>query len=780
MSTGHSTIGNGPSAPPTIENPGDPLHTKVDDSNLSTDYNPPIKGEGGAASCVIAPNVFSGDNITSQTAPSDEISTKESDVKTAQMLDYKAMGLQCKNVNEIKGIDQFGISYIGHETGQLINDFIDNVRNGYETDPDICLCMDERYIKTQSFMCEHNSRFHIDSMDPESLASCQQGSEAAAWIDQDMKWDDQPTGSTIGKGVYCHSYNTARLYKDRIKLYPTMNTDVKPSWLHEIYNQVIRTGLPNVLGARIPIPSSIKIDEWRKIQSQHPDDQWIIQCLEFGFPMEYGGPPTPMMECSNHPSATNYQKSIFSYLLVEMEYGTVIQLPPNPFDDWFHLSPLMTAEKSNPQDRRVIVDLSFPEGSSINEHVQKNCLFGFTMPHKLPSIQHAVSMIRDMDFQVKIACLDIQRAYRNLVSCPLGWPLLCITDGERNFLDIAMPFGTRLSSLYMQRAALIITRHLHSVGINAIFYLDDLLICHQVDCDPTVQFAYAMKLVHKLGLPINFKKVFDPCSKLVWLGFQLDIQRRIITLPTKKISVLLLLINGIKKKKSVELKCLQRVVGKINHFAQVVVCARLFVSRILEAMRGVAQEEQVPISDGIRADMRWMSKFLTNINFRSMMTSPPPSHTVWADSSMEAGGGHDDTHYYVISYTKKMSNRHHISQLEALNCLVALKTLSADYPEDSHILVVCDNQASIMSFNGFRARDPVISAVCRAMWYYAHLKHFSLSFTHCPGEKMTLSDAISRKEMGHRYRNIAEQLTEQLGLTQIPPVRSAANYSEFL
>ena len=45
----------------------------------------------------------------------------------------------------------------------------------------------------------------------------------------------------------------------------------------------------------------------------------------------------------------------------------------------------------------------------------------------------------------------IARAYRNFRPDPLDWLLLCLLVNDSTYVDIAMPFGARMSLQYMQQ-----------------------------------------------------------------------------------------------------------------------------------------------------------------------------------------------------------------------------------------------------------------------------------------------------------------------------------------
>lgn len=77
-----------------------------------------------------------------------------------------------------------------------------------------------------------------------------------------------------------------------------------------------------------------------------------------------------------------------------------------------------------------------------------------------------LNQVEKMGYRVLLGTIDIERAYRNIPVCPLDLPLLGIRVDGRVFIDAAMPFGARNSSLNMQLIAQFIVRTLQARGIN--------------------------------------------------------------------------------------------------------------------------------------------------------------------------------------------------------------------------------------------------------------------------------------------------------------------------
>ena len=78
----------------------------------------------------------------------------------------------------------------------------------------------------------------------------------------------------------------------------------------------------------------------------------------------------------NLSSATDNPRDVEAYLTEELQHGAIV----GPFSEdsipHCHFFPFMTREKSASQNRRVIVDLSWPKDVSVNAGIDKESYLG--------------------------------------------------------------------------------------------------------------------------------------------------------------------------------------------------------------------------------------------------------------------------------------------------------------------------------------------------------------------------------------------------------------------
>ena len=552
-----------------------------------------------------------------------------------------------------------------------------------------------------------------------------------------------------------------------------------------IYDAVRSSSRHNHEACRIPLPTALNIEAWEREGRDHPQDEMVIEGIKFGFPIQYCGPPQyQAADCPNHASAKRFPVQIQNYIDEEVAHGA-LEGPFNgpPFTPWWVTSPLMTREKTDSEDRRIIVDLSFPDGG-INKHILPHVFNGREATHNLPTIELAVAAIAAMcPGTIQMAVVDLSRAYRQLAVSPLDWPLLGIRVGGAHYFDRRLPFGARMSSYTMQMAADFIIRAIRRRKICAYMYLDDIVIIGPTPQLAVSHYEQTLRLLDDLGLQVQVqvaaKKLQPPSPQVRWLGIDFDVERNTISIPERKLREIQRCMAAAAKSESITKKQLQRIIGLANHLAKVVRAARIFIGRILAALRA-AEGDTITVSHHVRADLKWFARYLAAANARAILPNNRVVLRIWADTCMEGAGASDGARYYTYHFPRRMTEAHHISQLEALNCTAAARAFINSSHAGGTVEIHCDNKSSVDAFKSGRAKDPVLAACTRALWFKAAEEDVTITFTHVPGEAMALPDALSRVHVDSAHRDMAKRLIASLHLKPIDAAPTMLSYAAFI
>lgn len=132
-------------------------------------------------------------------------------------------------------------------------------------------------------------------------------------------------------------------------------------------------------------------------------DSQLCDLLEFGFPLGYMGNDKILTECKrkdlwkfkNHKGAEEYSDSMIDYLAKESENKAILgPFKQNPFKQGIKISPLNSLPKKDTDERRVILNLSYPVGLSVNDFISNEEYLGEKIEIIYPKVDNFIQLIK--------------------------------------------------------------------------------------------------------------------------------------------------------------------------------------------------------------------------------------------------------------------------------------------------------------------------------------------------------------------------------------------------
>jgi len=105
----------------------------------------------------------------------------------------------------------------------------------------------------------------------------------------------------------------------------------------------------------------------------------------------------------------------------------LVPFASNPFNNHLVISPLNSVIKANSEEKRVIMDLSFPQGKSVNDGINKNEYLGKHVELHYPNVDNFIEIIKEKGRCCKIFKRDLRRAYRQIPVDPKDYDLIGFT-----------------------------------------------------------------------------------------------------------------------------------------------------------------------------------------------------------------------------------------------------------------------------------------------------------------------------------------------------------------
>ena len=349
-------------------------------------------------------------------------------------------------------------------------------------------------------------------------------------------------------------------------------------------NKIIRkTARPDFMGARIPVASQLKINAWKSYLTGYWDNQ-IVDLLQYGLPLDFNQAGLLQGSSVNHSSALKFPDHVQNYIETEIKYGAII----GPFEEYpfpCHVSPFLTRDKPNSSNRRVILDLSFPSGKSVNDGVQKDIYLETYFELNYSSVDTVINHLKALGNEALLYKIDISRAFRHIRIDPGDLDLLGLKH-EHLFIDCTLPFGFRHSSVFFQRcmdAVRYIMKHKFHFP-HLYNYIDDLIytgLPHNI----YQSYTTLMALLQELGQEISQSKLVPPTTIAVCLGIEIDTIHRTLKIPAEKLLEIQNICKNFAFKKKATKNQFQSLLGSLLYITKCVKPARFFLNRMLQLLR---------------------------------------------------------------------------------------------------------------------------------------------------------------------------------------------------
>ena len=483
---------------------------------------------------------------------------------------------------------------------------------------------------------------------------------------------------------------------------------------------------------------------WEK--SMDPADPmygFIMSGVQDGFHITDCSKITTNVEVDNYNSATarTNRSKVEAQIQYEIQNFRYVPVRYKPQI----ISALGAVPKSS-DSVRLIHDCSRPCGHSLND-------FNVHDPFQYQSLQDAVDHIKPGYYLAK---LDLESAYRSVRIHPSNYAATGLKwtfsgDKEPTYLiDTRLPFGARASPGIFHQLGQAVRRMLARKRIyNVIVYLDDFLIIAETKELCNYYLRETIHLLRYLGFSINYNKVIGASQVMTFLGIELNTVNMTLSLPEDKLKTLKLSLMDLVSRKKVSKKALQSLAGKLNWACQCIYGGRIYMRRILDAIRTLTNPwHRTRITQALREDIWWWINYLSVFNGYTEMVESRPITPVCIDACpVAAGAVHSDQFVYTPWSWWPGSDPHHINFKETLALEPAVAFWGPSW-RNKKVYVRCDNQAAVGIINKGTCRNEFVMQSLRRVFWYSVFYNFRLKAMYIPGKYNQMADAISRM---HEY-----------------------------
>ena len=246
----------------------------------------------------------------------------------------------------------------------------------------------------------------------------------------------------------------------------------------------------------------MKVGAWEEALGDYWDKQ-LIELIKFCFPLDFNRACDLGQYTGHHSSAVDCPNDIEAYIEEELQYGALLgPFKDNPIPQG-HCSPFMTRSKPNSDRRRVIVDLSWPQGASVNAGIDKFSYLNSAFALTFPTVDDITSELKRLGRGALLYKVDVGRAFRHVKVDPRDYDLLGLY-WEGHYVDSCVLFGTRHGSQIFQHLSNAVRFIVRQKGFTMLDYIDDYV---GVGIPSVVHASYValLELMSQLGLTVSQK-----------------------------------------------------------------------------------------------------------------------------------------------------------------------------------------------------------------------------------------------------------------------------------
>lgn len=505
---------------------------------------------------------------------------------------------------------------------------------------------------------------------------------------------------------------------------------------------------------------------------QHPNQALVSEVLQGllqGFRLGFNPGFSLRSAKKNKASAYQHPEIVDAYLANEVALGRVagpFHSPPLPN---LHINSFgVIPKKGQPNKWRLILDMSSPLGSSVNEGINPN-----DYPLQYIRVDDIIKMVSKFGQGALMAKFDVEAAYRNLAVHPTDRYLIGMKWRSMFYVDLALPFGLRSAPYIFNSVAdlveWILLNNYHLPDL--LHYLDDFITAgppNSPQCENNL--STASSVCATLGLPLHPSKKVGPTTCMVTLGIELDSVNQLARLPNDKLTSLLNLLHRWSSYRWCTKRQLQSLIGHLHHAAKVVWPGRAFIRRMINLLHNFRRDDHpIQLSAEFKKDLRWWLQYLASWNGVCFWVypglSPPIDLEMASDASGSFGfGAVFRTHWLYGKWPSALQSAS-IEYKELFPIVVAAHVWGSSWFKQV-VLFHCDNESVVFILNSRTSRAPDVMHLLRLLLMAAAHHNFIFSAQHIAGSANKIPDAISRFHW-QAFRHLAPQADRQP--TVIPP-----------
>lgn len=475
---------------------------------------------------------------------------------------------------------------------------------------------------------------------------------------------------------------------------------------------------------------------------------YLFNGFEKGFELGFEGEANSIKSVRNLVSADEHEEIIDIYLKKEIDKGRIA----GPFNEIpfsvFQINPFGVVPKKVPGSFRIIVNLSYPKGDSINDFIPREYA-----QVSYSSIQEAAKLLVSSGRGSFLAKTDIESAFRLIPLNPNQYHLLVYQWKNKYYHDKTLPMGASSSCQIFEAFSSALEYIAQKFGIEYIVhYLDDFLVINALEKACYNDLRQLMRICKCVNVPLAEDKTFGPSQNLIYLGLEFDTIAEEIRLPNDKLETCkscishLLSINKCKKRE------LESLLGLLSFTCQVILPGRAFLLHMYGAIAKLSKPWfYIRLSKEIKEDLKVWLIFLQNHNgvtlYRDELFLSSKVWHLFSDAAKTEGfGAFLGNQWFADIWPSSWWPEQTIVLLEFIPIFLAVQIWGPQL-KNCYLTLHSDNLPLVHNINKQSSKEKLVRSLLRKL-VFEMLKHnIMFQAVHVPGFENTLADKLSRLQI---------------------------------
>ncbi len=446
----------------------------------------------------------------------------------------------------------------------------------------------------------------------------------------------------------------------------------------------------------------------------------------------------------NHPSALQHKKQVSEMIATRVAKGIIagpFGLPP----PGLIVSPIAAIPKKGVSKVRIIHNLSYPLGDSVNSNIErKHCFVTYE------TLDDCLSIITRLGKGTLMAKADLEDAYNILSIHESDLKFLGFTWEGAFYFGTTLPMGAAISCRefeFLPTAVQWILQNKFQVK-DMSHILDDFMFFgppNSPQCKRNLNTF--MILADSLGLPIKKAKTIWPTTNLELHGLTVDTETMQLRIPADKVAKAVEMIDALLPLSKVTLRQIQSIAGLLSFFTRALPGARCFIRRLFDLTRGLSKPfHRTRLIAPAKADLLMWRYVLQNFNGFTLIShvywSLTPDWRVYSDASGEGYGAFFGSLWFSGKFPEDWSDCS-IAVKEFVPVYIACQ-LWINYFSNANVVFYTDNMSVVSILQTHTSSDKTIMVMLRRLVTLAMFNNMVFTSRHIRGKYNVIADALSR------------------------------------